>query len=81
MRMQKSDQEFEAEIADFARQLERNCAAKLANHARKLRPNYEEQWILKLKLRLQTMESGKKSASPPPSKTAAPASNGGRHKH
>jgi len=49
---QKSDQEFDAEIANFARMLERNCAQKLANHARKLRPNYEEQWILNLKVRL-----------------------------
>ena len=39
--------------------LERNCAQKLSNHARKLRPNYEEQWILKLQLRLKTLDSKK----------------------
>ncbi len=59
---QKCDPEFEAELQDFARLLERSCAQKLANHARKLRPNYEEQWILKLKLRLQTLESKKQPA-------------------
>lgn len=46
----KSDLEFEEEIAQFALQLERNCAEQLVRHARKLRPNYEEQWIIKLKL-------------------------------
>ena len=51
-RQQKSDLEFEAEIAEFARILERDCARQIAAHARKLRPNYEEQWIMKLKVRL-----------------------------
>ena len=55
--------EFEAEIAEFARILERDCARQIAAHARKLRPNYEEQWIMKLKLRLQTLESKKPSSS------------------
>lgn len=50
------DEEFEAELADFAKQLERNCVQKLANHAKKLRPNYEDEWILKLKLRLQNLD-------------------------
>lgn len=36
----------------FTAMMERRCAAKLANHAKKLRPNYEEKWILKLKCRL-----------------------------
>ena len=74
----ESDQEFEAEIAEFARQLERNCLEKLANHALKLRPNYEEQWLLKLKLRLQILESNKK---PPGQASSAsdPAAPPGRH--
>ena len=29
----KTDQEFEEEIAEFAKQLERSCLLKLANHA------------------------------------------------
>lgn len=83
----KSDQEFEAEMADFAHLLERNCAQKLANHARKLRPNYDEQWILKLKLRLQTLESKKQpssgSGTTPSSANGkgAPPGSGHRTKH
>ena len=82
----KSDQEFEADIADFAKQLERNCVQQLANHARKLRPNYEEQWILKLKLRLQTLENSKQhgSGGPASAKTSsssmkAPSGQGRKH--
>jgi len=43
----------------FARKLDRVGEQKVANHSRKLRPNYEEPWILKLKMRLETLESKK----------------------
>ena len=74
--MVKSDQEFEAEIAEFARVLERNCAQQLAAHARKLRPNYEEQWIMKLKLRLQNLESSKM-----PSNSSQKATSSNKNSH
>lgn len=67
----KTDQEFEEEIAEFAKQLELSCLQKLANHAQKLRPNYEEQWILKLKLRLQTLDNKQPGSGPASSKTSA----------
>ena len=40
----------------FAAQLEEHCREQVSIHARKLRPNYEQQWIMKLKLRLQMLE-------------------------
>ena len=54
----KSDLEFEEEIMAFARNLEQG-ERKMTNHSRKMRPNYEEPWILKLKMRLETLESKK----------------------
>lgn len=42
----------------FARNLEQG-ERKMTNHLRKMRPNYEEPWILKLKMRLETLESKK----------------------
>ena len=68
--------------------LERNCAQKLANHARKLRPNYEERWIVELKLRLDNLDGKKQhstsssqagySSASSSSKTAPPASGHSR---
>ena len=41
----------------FARKLDRVGEQKLTSSMRKLRPNYEEPWIRKLKERLETLES------------------------
>lgn len=58
----------------------------MSAQARKMRPNYEEPWIMQLKMRLETLESKKQSSVTTPNsassagKTAPPAS-GHRNKH
>ena len=51
-----SDESFETEMNAFAKQLEEHCREQVSIHARKLRPNYEQQWIMKLKVRLEMLE-------------------------
>lgn len=76
---EKSDQEFEAELQELKRRLEQSCAQKIASHAKKLRPNFEETWIVKLKMQLKVKE--KTSPSSGQSATAPAGSAHGRSKH
>ena len=59
----KSEKEFEEEIMAFARNLDRAGERNLSNPSRKMRPNYEEPWIMKLKMRLETLESKKQPSA------------------
>jgi len=76
-----SDEQFEDEMNAFARQLEVQCKEKVARHARKLKPNFEDQWITKLKIRLQKLENRTTPSNSAPaaaSKTAPPPSSSHR---
>lgn len=36
-------------MSDFSRRLEEKCNEVVKYHAKKLRPNYDENWVLRLK--------------------------------
>lgn len=44
-----TDEQFETSMAAFVLRLETHCNEQVSNHARKMRPNYDGQWIFKLK--------------------------------
>lgn len=48
--IQTSDEQFEETMSEFTKRLEADCNVKVAEHARKLKPNYDGHWICKLKL-------------------------------
>jgi hypothetical protein len=51
-----SDEQFESAMAAFSQRLEAYCNEKVANHAQRMKPNYDGQWIVNLKLKLKKLD-------------------------
>ena len=51
-----SDEQFESAMAAFSQRLETYCNEKVANHAQRMKPNYDGQWIVNLKLKLKKLD-------------------------
>ena len=62
-------------MAAFAKRLEFQRQDKLARHARKMRPNYDGNWIFKLKSELKRLDTQRGETS----KAAAGAGQSGKH--
>ncbi len=43
-------------MVKFSKRLETHCSLAVAQHARKLRPNYDGKWIVNLKTQLSNFE-------------------------
>lgn len=51
-----SDEQFESAMIAFSRRLETYCIEKVANHAQRMKPNYDGQWIVSLKVKLERLD-------------------------
>ena len=51
-----SDEQFEQAMSKFSRRLETYCSMVVAQHANKLRPNYDGTWIVNLKTQLSNFD-------------------------
>lgn len=40
----------------FSQRLEAYCSEKVANHAQRMKPNYDGQWIVSLKVKLEKLD-------------------------
>lgn len=40
----------------FSKRLETYCKEKVANHAQRMKPNYDGQWIVSLKVKLERLD-------------------------
>jgi hypothetical protein len=58
-----TEEQFESAMAEFAKRLEASCNELFEHHARKLRPNYDGEWIVNLKVKLQRLEEQRPTAS------------------
>lgn len=58
-----TDEQFESKMAAFAKKLETHCNEAVAKHARKMRPNYDGQWIFELKARMLRFNAQKQASS------------------
>lgn len=47
-----TDEQFESTMQEFSRRLEQKCHEAVKHHAKKLRPNYDETWVLSLQTQL-----------------------------
>lgn len=51
-----NDEQFEAQMREFSRRLELGCNIMLKQHAKKLRPNYDNNWVVSLKTQLKVVD-------------------------
>lgn len=51
-----NDELFEQQMREFSRKLEEHCNLAVQRHAKKLRPNYNENWVVSLKTELQLFD-------------------------
>jgi len=51
-----SDEQFESAMIAFSQRLEAYCNEKVANHAQRMKPNYDGQWIVSLKVKLEKLD-------------------------
>jgi hypothetical protein len=51
-----TDEQFELTMQEFARRLEECCLSVVMQKAKKLRPNYDEKWVLNLKTKLKMID-------------------------
>jgi len=51
-----NDELFEQQMREFERKLSEHCNLAVQRHAKKLRPNYNETWVVSLKTELQLFD-------------------------
>lgn len=50
-------------MQEFSRRLEERCHEAVKQHAKKLRPNYNETWVLSLQTQLQLIDKQRNRSS------------------